>query len=522
MYAVTIPIRRTGQSTRLFDKRFALMNKGHNVAVSHAQHLLNRLEHDVEYQGWRSEYIGILKKEKERLKKGEGLDAAELSRKKELAKLMGGRRRDIGLTKYGLEKYLAKWRKPHADHLSSHQVQKEAGRVWVGVEKVLFGRGKRLKFRRLSDCRSISTKDPVNGICLDLETMRFRWIDKGTLYRCRDVAKESPYFARALFYEDGTPRRLAYCDIKRLVFPDGWHYYIVAYVKDGEPPAKKTERGGGTETVGIDPGTSTVAVVGESKSVLAELAAGAERYEKEIKRIQKRMDVSRRIHNPGNYNADGTVKKGKLHWNDTGAYRRKRRTVQSLYRKRTAFIKTAHGRTANELLRLAKNVIAEKMDYAALAKKSKKPAERQDKVAIIKTKDGKEKPVRKFKRKKRFGRSMQNRSPALFLSILKKKIEANGGTYREVQTRSFKASQYDHVTNTCKRHGLKERWKDIGGQTVQRDLYSAFLIKNSNPGGTAPDRTACTEHFWGFRKIHNDCIAEMRENHISKRECFGF
>lgn len=521
MYAVTIPIIRTEQSTLLFDKRFALMNRGHNVIVRRARHLLHRLDHDLEYQSWRKEYIALLKKEADQQKKGLELSRDELARKSRLSKLMGRRRQDIGLTKYGLEKYATVWRKPHANHIASHQMQKEADRVWAGVEKVLFGNGKDIRFRRISDCRSISTKDPKNGICLDLQKMQFRWIDKGSTYKCRDVSLKTAYFARALFHEDGTPREIAYCDIKRLMFPNGWHYYIVAYIRDEEPPARKNGHGGGTETVGIDPGTSTVAIVGDSRAVLSELAPGAERYEKEIQSLQKRMDKSRRVNNPQNYNEDGTVKKGRPRWNNSKAYLQKRRMVQSLYRKRTAFIRTAHGQMVNRLLQLAKNAIVEKMDYAALAKKSKK-TERRDKVSTIKTADGKEKEVRKFKRKKRFGHSLQRRSPSLFLSILKKRIESAGGRYFEIQTRKFKASQYDHVTNTCKRHGLKERWKDIGGQTVQRDLYSAYLICHSNHAGTAPDRASCIANFWKFRKIHNACIQEMREAHISKRECFGF
>ena len=263
MYAVTIPIIRTEQSTLLFDKRFALMNRGHNVIVRQARHLLHRLDHDLEYQSWRKEYIALLKKEADQQKKGLELSRDELARKSRLSKLMGRRRQDIGLTKYGLEKYATVWRKPHANHIASHQMQKEADRVWAGVEKVLFGNGKDIRFRRISDCRSISTKDPKNGICLDLQKMQFRWIDKGSTYKCRDVSLKTAYFARALFHEDGTPREIAYCDIKRLMFPNGWHYYIVAYVRDEEPPARKNGHGGGAETVGIDPGTSTVAVVAD-------------------------------------------------------------------------------------------------------------------------------------------------------------------------------------------------------------------------------------------------------------------
>ena len=142
MYAVTIPIIRTEQSTLLFDKRFALMNRGHNVIVRRARHLLHRLDHDLEYQSWRKEYIAFLKKEADQQKKGLELSRDEFARKSRLSKLMGRRRQDIGLTKYGLEKYATVWRKPHANHIASHQMQKEADRVWAGVEKVLFGNGK--------------------------------------------------------------------------------------------------------------------------------------------------------------------------------------------------------------------------------------------------------------------------------------------------------------------------------------------------------------------------------------------
>ena len=55
MYTVTIPIVRTEQGDKLFAKRFALMNKCHNIIVSHAMHLRNGLKDDAEYQDWVSE-----------------------------------------------------------------------------------------------------------------------------------------------------------------------------------------------------------------------------------------------------------------------------------------------------------------------------------------------------------------------------------------------------------------------------------------------------------------------------------
>ena len=516
MYTVTIPIVRTEQGDKLFAKRFALMNKCHNIIVSHAMHLLNWLEHNAEYQSWLSEYKAILKSKNPSKEQG--------IRRKQLSALMSSKRVSIGLTSAGLEKYIQTWRRPYARHLSSHQVQKETVRVWKGVEKVLFGNGKRLHFRRLSDCHTISTKDPKNGICLDLNTMSFRWIDKNTVYKCVDVAKKNTYFARALFNEkDGSPRQLSYCEIKREMFPNGWHYYIIAYVKEGTPPATKNGKAAGTEVVGIDPGTSTMAFVGDSTANLTELAKGASRYEKPIKELLRRMDKSKRISNPENFNEDGTIRRGKkLVWTFSKTYIRMKMRCQSLYRQRSAYIKTKHRELANKIIKFARDVSIEKMAYAALARRSRKPAERQDKVSAVTARNGRVRQVRKYKRKKRFGHSLQNRSPALFLAILKKKIKSAGGSYFEINTRKFRASQYNHITNTCTPCGTNIRWKSIGGQTIQRDLYSAYLIKHTNTEGTSPDRSSCIANFWNFRRIHNICIAEMLSCGLSKPECFGF
>lgn len=103
--------------------------------------------------------------------------------------------------------------------------------------------------------------------------------------------------------------------------------------------------------------------------------------------------------------------------------------------------------------------------------------------------------IRKFKKKKRFGRSINRRAPSLFLTELERKITTAGGTYEEVKTETFKASQYDHSTDECTKIPLKQRTKVIDGHEVQRDLYSGFLIKNADDSLEHPDREKCKEEF---------------------------
>lgn len=161
------------------------------------------------------------------------------------------------------------------------------------------------------------------------------------------------------------------------------------------------------------------------------------------------------------------------------------------------------------------------MDYAALAKRSSK-TERQGKPTDVVQKDGTVKAVNKFKRKKRFGRSMNRRSPSRFLSELKRKAESFGGTYVEVNTQTFKVSQYNHVTDECVKVPLSQRFKLIGNDSVQRDLYSAFLIKNTDSTFEHPDRDKCIYEFENFVAVHNETINYMKESKISMKQCFGF
>ena len=162
------------------------------------------------------------------------------------------------------------------------------------------------------------------------------------------------------------------------------------------------------------------------------------------------------------------------------------------------------------------------MNYAALGKKSKKPTERQDKTTNVKQKDGTIRAVKKYKKKKRYGKSLNNRSPSLFLSILKRKCGLYGGQVQTVKTKTFKASQYDHVKDEYIKVPLSQREKVIGGYTVQRDLYSAFLIKNADCTLEHADRDKCIHEFEHFVMIHDQLINCLKASNTTMKQYFGF
>lgn len=109
----------------------------------------------------------------------------------------------------------------------------------------------------------------------------------------------------------------------------------------------------------------------------------------------------------------------------------------------------------------------------------------------------------KFKKKKRFGKSLTNKAPAMLLIIINRKLSYNNNSLIEIDTSTAKSSQFNHIEQSYEKKKLSQRWNDFNGIKVQRDLYSAFLIMNINKDLKSFDINKCNERFETFLKLHN-------------------
>lgn len=507
MHILTLKLNTTQSDRYEIDRRFRALSHVNNVLVSHAIKLLVQLKYDPVYQEALKAYRPLCRLNKK------DLTSAQKKDKRYHAKVMKGIRAEIGLTEYDFMAYIKVCGRQFRKLLSSQQIQKEASRVWTGVERVLFSDGKQLHYKPFREFRTISGKTNLNGARFDADTYSVKWL--GLKLSCK-----LPKKAQDLHYVKETlDHKVKYWEIKRMAFPNGSHYYV-SIVLDGEAPKKLNQVG--YDVMGIDPGTSTISGVSDHTVMLKELAPDIGKYNKRILNLQQHIDFLRRKTNPGRFNEDGTVKRGRGSWNISNHCSKLYQKLRYEYRRKAAYIKQSHEKLCNELLQSSDFFVTEQMNWKALQKRSKQPTTRQTKPSSIKQKDGIAKRVYKFKRKKRFGRSLNNRAPAMFLSILKRKAKQYDGYYLEVNTQTYKASQYDHTTGTCTKVPLSKRFKNIGGKTVQRDLYSAFLIGHPNVSFDAPDREQCIKDFDHFVKLQNNLIHELKEQHISMKACFGF
>ena len=266
------------------------------------------------------------------------------------------------------------------------------------------------------------------------------------------------------------------------------HWYA-QLVLEGKPAIKRDPASGapkhpvGHGVVGIDIGTRTLAYSADSKVDLIELADRVQNIEQEKLLLQRKLDRSRRATNPENYKPDGTIKKGvKLTRNKSKRYRKIQHQLAMLQHRQADIRKRQHNELANYLLTLGDCFFVEDMDYRALTRKAKKTE--------ISEKTG------RYKRKKRFGKSIANKAPSMLIALLDQKCKSlNLEGVKKVDT-AVKASQYNHQTDECKAKELKERWNIMpDGERIQRDLYSAFLLQHCKRGLPEYNRKKLQETF---------------------------
>ena len=231
---------------------------------------------------------------------------------------------------------------------------------------------------------------------------------------------------------------------------------------------------------------------------LQELAPSVKKNEAEIRRLQRAMDRSRRATNPGNYNEDGTIKKGHKTWVKSNHYRKLQSRLKDQYRKLAAKRKQDQEILANNLIALGLNIKVETMQMKALAKRAKK--------TTVNKSNGKNNS------KSSYGKVIAMRAPAMLINIIDRKLKYHGSMITKIDTRAVKASQLNHEDGTYQKKALDQRSSVVEGKPVQREMYSAFVIEHVAPDGSTVDLKQCHRDFKDFSKHHDAAVDRIRKS----------
>jgi len=350
-----------------------------------------------------------------------------------------------GLSEYHLHTYAtdsrASWL---GDHLHTHLAQNIASRAYKAIEKMMFGTARKVRFKGKNQLPSLEGKQNTTGIRFEDGQVLWSGLSLKAVLNPKDEVQKY-----------ALSQRVKYCRMITRVNQSGNHRFFVQLVLEGhplpvhcrKPKQNRVPAGSVVGTIGIDLGPSTIAVVGDEVASLEGFCPELANNQPKIRRLQRKMDRSKRRSNPNNYKEDGQIKSGRKVWTFSKTYLKDKAMLADLKRREKAHRKNLHGRKVNELLQFGNCIKLEKLSYKAW--------------------------------QKRFGKSVGKNAPGLFVSTLKRKAASAGVLVVEVNPVATYLSSRCVCGLRQKKH-LSERTHRCGqcGIEMQRDLFSAFLVKH--------------------------------------------
>lgn len=464
-YTLTLRLKTEKYQEDELNKRFEKCRKIYNSCINE---LFKRYNHMTESKEYRN---NCKSKDKDRNKVFN-----ELNNK-------------YGLTEYSLHKFVT----PMYNYfnIDSKTAQALATRAFNAFQKYMFHDAKRVNYIKYNELYSIEGKTNAQGI-------KYRdGIIQWNKLNIPVVIKNNDTYAQMVIQN-----RVKYCRIVKKEIKGKVKYYV-QLVLEGIPPIKVNKGGEikgqiGQGDVGIDIGTKTIAISSKYDVKLLELSPNMNNIDRKIKLIQRKMDRSRRSINLNKYNENGTIKQGNRDkWIYSNHYMKLKSERKELYRKQTEIRKQDHYKMINSLLILGDKFYVETMNYKGLQARSK---------STTKNKQG------KYNKKKRFGKSLANKAPSMFLTMLDNKLKWNNEKLYKIDTIKVKASQYNHIEDKYIKKELKERWNYFDGFKIQRDLYSSFLIMNVKDNLREIDRNKCFKTFNNFKILHDKEIIRIQNS----------
>ena len=456
-YVVSVKLHLPEAVKAYLEKSFRIANSAYNEALSFG---LRRFEVMMQNPTYQALLAGRQ-------------DCVDKAQQKDLDQALAQLRRDYGLTEYGLSNRLSQQRRTANStyrHLNSGELQVIAGQAYQTLEKVLFYQVKphRVKFRSQYSLK-MSFRNRVNTtgtrlVPSERKGYTYRlFLHKASTFVDIPVKAFTPYQQLSLMRSN----RIKYVQVIRQTIR-GKRVYFLQIICEGYPYAKISK---GTGVLGIDPGVSTLAYVSPTEVALVGLVPSqVNRQERLIRSLERRVERSRRVNQPELYRADGTIQKGVKFKPLSRRAQRLQVRRQRAYRSLSEERRKIHGSLINRLLTQASVIKMEDLSVKGLQRRSRE-------LRIN------PKTNRPFS-KKRFGKSVFRAAPGAFKQALLTKASQLGVEVQVISPQHLKPSQYNHLIGTFEKKPLATRLFDLSPEWtgVQRDLYSAFLIRHVEQG----------------------------------------
>lgn len=481
-FCITFPLITEKYQEDILNKRFEIGRKIYNSLVTVTQKRYKEMIKTKKYRNIKIE-----------LKELYGsTNKTKVKRQKELYKELNQLYKDYNLNEYSFHADVKLMQKYYKANIDSATAQKIATTLCKSYDKLFFGDGECVHYKRYDSLNSLEGKSNKAGI---------RFKENTLFWNGLSIPVKIDYTNQYEYQAIQNP--ICYNRIVRKFVRGAYKFYLQIIFK-GIPPKKYNKETGeskhylGIGDVGLDIGTQTIAICSSNTVKLYELADKVQNTENQKRLLLRYMERSKRKTNPNNFNDNGTIKRGiKLNWMFSNKYMKAKNQLKELYRKQADVRKLQHEILANEIISLGDKIYVESMSYKGLQSRAKETTVNEK---------------GKFNKKKRFGKSLANKAPAMLLTIIDRKLKYHDLTLIKINTQKVKASQYNHFDDNFAKKSLGQRWNDFDGIKVQRDLYSAFLIMNVNDNLESINREKCFNRFDSFKIMHDKEIDRLKNS----------
>ena len=419
-----------------------------------------------------------------------------------------------GLTEFEAQEIATQHRKSQPDfssRIGSHVAQTIGSRAWKSIKGLIFAKAKRIRFKRKGNSFSLEALNNATFLRIlpnESGTMQVHLVphlfdlvyDIDNPYDVHALSSRLKYLRLIWKKIGGVDKLYAQLVLEGLPHEDkekaARHKEEFLSKMEAESGQSRTEYALELSQVEekyrdvatVDIGPRGIAITNAVSGYEREICPGMEDRQKEIRRLQRRMDRSRLAANPDNYEADGQIKKGKKTWVQSNAYKSTQAELAEIRRKQQAHRKSIHGNLANEVLQYGTTIKLEALSYKGM--------------------------------QKRYGKSTAHHAPSAFIGELTRKAVMARGRRELINTFDTALSQ------TCPGCGSREK-KPLSQRkhrckicmlgtnvAAPRDLTSAFLaVFTDNTDSVGFEETTTKKR--GKKKLgHSKLDREAAARHL--------
>ena len=383
--------------------------------------------------------------------------------------------KELKLREYDLHSRIVKYKKNYEKFLDITNCQKIATQISTWISKYCFWNWKEITKKKEFQFTSIEWKKNTTG----LRVIKRKWI----------YYFSYKWFLKKLSFKDDFQinnfdfKNIKYCRLVRKQFRRNYKYYLQLIMKGSSSKKKKIS----TMKAWCDFWLNAIALVREDNQCKLFHTWNASFHQERIARLQKIISQEYITLNPDCYDEDWKIKEWvKLKANWKIAYLMK--IISCLRRKQAKKHKDEINILVKEILGFAWDLISEEMDFNE---------------------------IKKSKEYRSLWKIIQFCTPWLLKSKLEENVEL---TFVDKYT--YRASQYNHLTNEYSKPLLSDRVKKIWENIIQRDLYSAYLLLNHKKNLKEIDRKKCIENFNTFLENHNQLISTLKQSWLTYPQSF--